>query len=250
MAQSSSIVLYDLAGGPPENPTKLTAPNPWKARYALNFKGVDHRTEWVDLPDVPSVRQSLGVETKDKHPDGTPYYTLPILKDDNTGKLIGQAFDIAVHLEKTYPNGPSLFPGGNIGLTAAFNDYIEALLSPFIVLNLDEFPFNPKTEKTSKAKLAARFGKKSWEDCLLRVDARRELLVKFEAELEKLAGYFEATPGPFLQGGEAPTFADFIVGARLMALECALKEWDEVQTWHGGIWARLHRALAPWREVK
>ncbi|KAI3321644.1 hypothetical protein HD806DRAFT_159331 [Xylariaceae sp. AK1471] len=250
MARSPPITLYDLAGGPAENPHKLTAPSPWKVRYALNFKNISHQTEWVEMPDVPSVRQKLGVKTTDKYADGTPYYTLPILKDDSTGKLIGETFDIAVYLDKTYPEGPSLFPEGSIGLTAAFNDYVEAMFAPFGILNLDGFPFNPTNEKESKAKLAARLGKKTWEEALLPSDARGELLKKFEIELGKLAKYFEATDGPFLQGGENPTFADFVVGSRLMALDCAVKEWDEIQTWNGGIWGRLHKALGPWREVK
>ncbi|THU85665.1 hypothetical protein K435DRAFT_763988 [Dendrothele bispora CBS 962.96] len=86
MDASNPIIFYDIASGPP---VISFAPNPSKTRYALNFKEVHYRTEWVELPDVASVRKKLGSDAVRKHFDGSPFYTLPVIKDPSTGAVVG-----------------------------------------------------------------------------------------------------------------------------------------------------------------
>ncbi|KAJ7268343.1 hypothetical protein C8J57DRAFT_1509533 [Mycena rebaudengoi] len=63
------IIFYDITSGPP---VTGYAPNPWKARGAL-------QTEWVELPQVASVRQKLECPAVRRHRDGSPFYTLPMI---------------------------------------------------------------------------------------------------------------------------------------------------------------------------
>lgn len=70
MASHNLITFYDIASAPPQ---KTFAANPWKIRLALNYKGVPYRTECVEMPDIHSVREGLGVPANRTLPDGTPY---------------------------------------------------------------------------------------------------------------------------------------------------------------------------------
>ena len=72
MGSNPTITFYDVAFAPPY--TKNTsAPNPWKSRYALNFKDVPYSTQWVQMPDISKTRQGLGIPACRKLQDGTDY---------------------------------------------------------------------------------------------------------------------------------------------------------------------------------
>ncbi|KAI0154517.1 hypothetical protein GGR57DRAFT_104981 [Xylariaceae sp. FL1272] len=250
MATAPSITFYDFASGPGENPPKLQAPSPWKIRYALNYKNIPYRTQFVDFPEIPTVRQALGVKTTDTYIDGSTRYTLPMLKDESTGALLGETWDIAVYLEKQYPEGPSLFPNGSIGLIRKFDEDVERDFGGFIMLCVDDFPFNPESAEVTKRSMVVRFGKKNWDEVPLKPDERAQALQRLQGELTKVAALYGMTEGPFLMGGDEPSYADFVVGARLGMFECSMKEWVDIKEWNGGVWKELLRALEPWKEVK
>jgi glutathione S-transferase len=220
-------------------------------RYALNFKGVHYQTEWVELPDVPSVRKKLGVAPNETHWDGSPFYTLPIIKDLSTGEIVGDSFEIALYLDKTYPNGPSLFPPSTIGLQAAFNAQADAIFSEFAVLCAYGIPFNPETAEASKSVFVWMARKEKWEDLDVRGEERAQILERFKGELGKLAKSYSHRDGPFLEGENA-SYADLIVGGWLQFMKASLKdsEWEEMQMWHDGLWRKIHLALEKYAEVK
>ena len=110
------IIFYDIASSTPHH---TFAPNPWKTRYALNHKNLPYKTKPIDMPDIHSVRSQLGVPANRTLPNGSPYHTLPLIHDQSTATYIGDTFEIALHLDKTYPDSPPLFRPGTIGLTAA-----------------------------------------------------------------------------------------------------------------------------------
>ncbi|KAE8389358.1 hypothetical protein BDV23DRAFT_173102 [Aspergillus alliaceus] len=244
MESPRHIILYDIASGPP---ITCFAPNPWKARYALNFKGVPYRTEWVDLPDVTSTRKGLGVPPCRAFSDGSPFYTLPIIEDLATCEKVGDSFDIALYLDKEYPDAPRLIPGSSVGLHASFNAYVDALFTPFAVLCYG-MPLNPETAEVSKATFAARAGVQSWDDLILAEAARENTLKEFKAALTEFAKTYRYSEGPFLEGS-AVSYADFIVGGWLQFAKSSLPEWDDLQKWDDGRWGRLHSALEKYAKV-
>ncbi|EEB92371.1 hypothetical protein MPER_09130 [Moniliophthora perniciosa FA553] len=181
--------------------------------------------------------------------DGSPFYTLPVIKDLSTGQIIGDSFDIALYLDKTYPNGPSLFPPSTIGLQRAFNTYVDATFTAFVVLCGENFPFNPETAEVSKATFARRAGKEKWEDLMIRGEERVKTVEAFRTGLDGLAKAYSHNDGPFLEGKD-PSYADFIVGGCLAFFKGTTKEWVDIQTWHDGLWGKLHLALEKYAEVK
>lgn len=271
---SSPIVFYDIAMRPPVE-KNCCAPNPWKTRLALNFKGVPYSTSWVALPDVAKVRSSLKVPSCRKFADGTDFLTLPIIKDPATDSLVGDSFDIAVYLQNTYPDSGAgnLFPPqtidyvftNSLGLPiplsecpegfpeyAKFNVNVDAAFSAHVQLSTQCFPFDPATAEISKAEFVRRAGVTCWEDFALVGEEREKLKDSFRNTLGGLAKLFlRDTSGPFLLGTR-PSYADLIVGGWLRMMRATLpeSEWEEVRSWHGGLFGQLHDALEVYAEMK
>lgn len=217
-------------------------------RYALNFKGVHYRTEWVDLPDVTAVRKKLGAEPNRVHMDGSAFYTLPVIQNTSTGEVVGDSFDIALYLDKICPEGPTLIPDATIGLQAAFNVQVDAIFTQHTFLALHGMPLNPATAELSKAEFGRRAGK-DWDDLTVRGEERRKMLESFKAALGGLAKSYRQKDGVFLNG-DRPSYADLIVGGWLQFFQASMKEWEELESWHDGLWKELHLALRKYAEVK
>lgn len=268
MTSSKPITLFDIASGPP---LRTFAPNPWKARYALNFKRVPYQTKWIHMPDIASVRQGLGMPANRTLPDGTPYHTLPVIQDSSTGELVGDTFEIALYLDKTYPTSPRLIPAGTEGLTAAFNAQVDGIFTTYVIL-ADRMPFDASVADKVKDIFAERFGATAaeFEQMKPGAEEREKLFIRFERALGELSkaylhvggttDYMWAASGTqksarelqatYLDGDE-PAYADFIVGAWLAMLEASMesRDWQRVCSWQDGRWARLHKALAPFRTM-
>ena len=273
----SSIVFYDIASAPP---LRTFAPNPWKTRFALNLKGVPYQTQWTDLPDIPSVREKLGVAANRTLPDGTPFHTLPVIHDPSTQQVLGDTFEIALYLDRTYngENTPTLIPQGTTGLNAAFNAYVDGLFTKYSVLG-DAMPYDPRIADKIQSIFAKRFGVENLEALQLKGEAREQMLVAFEATLSELAKAYrhtggttdwvwratgtesqlaqkpppgrEVQVGPFLDG-EMPSYSDCIVCAWLKMMEACMppNEWARVRAWHGGLWETVVDGMEKWSQIQ
>jgi glutathione S-transferase len=269
----AEIIFYDIASSPP---IRTFAPNPWKTRYALNLKKIAYSTKAIDMPNIASVRQNLGVPANRTLPDGSPYHTLPLIHDITTGELLGDTFEIALYLDKTYPSsGSQLFRPGTVGLTAALNARVDELFTKYVALN-ENMPFPEESKERIYAIFASRAGLKSLDEMAMSAEAREALFVSFENALGEFAKAYRHVGGttdtvwsatgtaaaqaqkggreevgPWLDG-EEPVYADLVVGAWLaMAAECMpAHDWERVRTWHGGLWGRVHDALEPLREMR
>ncbi|KAK7942670.1 uncharacterized protein PG986_011783 [Apiospora aurea] len=251
VSSSDPIVFYDIASGPPIRPF---APNPWKTRYALNFKRANFVTQWVDLADVTSTRKSLGAEPVRFHPNGEPFYTLPAIKDPSANDtVVADSFDIAVYLDKKYPDAPSLFrnaalPSSSspIGLYASFNAHMDTIFPLGAALGCEDFPFNPATAAQCQAEFCRRIGAQTWDELVVR-GGGADQDAGVVADLDGGGGQVLPVLRGALYWGQ---------GGRL----CGYHHWrlaDDVQP-HGarvggdadvawGVWGRLHDALVPYR---
>ncbi|OKL55518.1 hypothetical protein UA08_09206 [Talaromyces atroroseus] len=267
---SEAMIFYDIAMATPY------APNPWKSRLALNFKDIKYSTTWVHLPDIAQVRRTLGVPACRKFSDGTDFYTLPILVDPNTKSRIGDSFDIAIYLQKTYPDSGAgdLFPPQKLEFAfnnefaslvplserndieyvdySKFNTYVDAAFTAHVSLVVHNLPFHPATAEATKAEFVRRAGVTSWDDFQIKGEQRQKFKESFHTMLGDLGKLFlRDISGPFLLGKKA-SYADLIVGGWLRMMREALpkQEWEEISGWHGGIYGRLHDGLEKYAEVK
>lgn len=266
--------FYDIAMGPSAR-SPCCSVNPWKSRLALNFKNIAYSTKWVSLPDIGRVRQALEVPPCRKFADGTDFFTLPILVDPSTNSKIGDSFDIAVYLQKTYPASGvgDLFPPQVLDYT--YDQQLPAWAPPLSERRrdpeYDEYSkFNrdvdmaftyhvglmgyylPLDSEASKEEFIRRAGVSSWEDFALKGEDRqkvKESLRLMMADLSKL--FSKDSTGPFILGKQA-TYADLIVGGWLNMMHATLPddEWEEVRGWHNGIFAQLYDGLEKYAEVK
>ncbi|KAG8673006.1 hypothetical protein FPOAC2_06429 [Fusarium poae] len=270
--ESNKITFYDIAPRPPVEKNAY-APNPWKARFALNFKGVSYSTTWVALPDIAKTRTSLNVPAGRKFADGKDFHTLPVIQDPTTGALLGDSFDIALYLNKTYSGGGDLFPPQKLDFDfehpyiliplsecnntefsdyAKFNMNIDAAFTAHLQLGVQGMPFDPATEEETKAEFVRRAGVSGWDDFVLSAEARAKILESLEKMLGDLAVLFSRdTNGPFLLGQQV-SYADIIVGAwlRMMHVTFPEDEWEQVATCHQGVFGKLHDALKVFAHVE
>lgn len=266
MTDSLPLIFYDISS--PIEPRSY-APNPSKARLALSFKGVPFKTTWVDILDISDVRKGLSCPATRKFDDGSDFYTLPMLRDPASGRVVGDSFDIANYLEDMFPDsGGCLFPPdstrtgldyespnkdtaffapltSNLGSKneayARFNTHVDATFSAHVVLVAQYLPFNPNTAEAVRALFVKRAHLRSWDDICVQGEAREQLKAAFKVALTSLAQLFMIhETGPYLEGKQA-TYADLIVGGWLNMLSATMpeEEWKDFRTWHSGVFARL-----------
>jgi glutathione S-transferase len=277
-----ALTLYDIKMAPPIT-TSSCAPNPWKARQALNFKALPFKTTWVDLPDITKTRIALGVPAGRQFADGTDFYTLPVLVNEETGEKIGDSLDIAIYLDENFPDSGKgrLLPEGNMeflleysykdtdilvplsGISATasqakyapyahFNRHVDAAFTAHTLLMAYGMKFVPETAEITKTEFARRASMPSFEAFKIEGEPRRATMESFKTALWDLAQFFiRDSSGPFILGAK-PCHADFIVGGWLRFAQVCLhpEEWEEVRAWHGGVFGRVFDELGMFREIK
>ncbi|OBT70450.1 hypothetical protein VE03_00255 [Pseudogymnoascus sp. 23342-1-I1] len=211
----SDIILYDL----PSKQGTCWSFNPWKTRLALNFKGLDYKTVWIEYPDI---KPTFSPEIPPNAPPDTPY-TIPALRLSPTG-LIMHSRAIAAQLEELHPE-PSLHLDSPIlaqvyAIQAKHIAPLYGLWMPLVSTNL----LNPRSkeyfdrtreegEGISLPELLAKTEKReeeAWESA-------REGLRELGALLE------ENTKGPYFMG-DVVSYADLVVLSWLQFYRCIDKE--------------------------
>lgn len=270
MTDSNTLTFYDISS---RLAPRSYAPNPSKARLALSFKGVPFKTEFVEILDIPSVRQGLKCPAVRKLDDGSDFYTLPMLRSADGSHVIGDSFDIAVYLEDNFPtSGDSLFPADSsmfwrtyespsrdmpfyAPLTtdrgvkhedyARFNVDVDATFTAHMGFVGYYLPFNPETAEATRALFAKRAHLPSWDVLYVEGEAKAKQIEAMKNGLQSLAELFLVNKdGPFLEGKRA-TYADLIVGGwvNMFAMVMPEEDWKKVREWHQGVFGKLFDAL-------
>ncbi|PBK91959.1 hypothetical protein ARMGADRAFT_1013718 [Armillaria gallica] len=248
---STAIVLYDI---PSKLPINAWSPTTWKARYALNFKGIPYRTEWVEYPDIEGLYKTFGIPASATQKDGmTPRYTLPLLHDSSTGAFISESSAIVEYLDATYPNTPRLIPPGTRALHAAFIAAFESqmqAITPLLGIPAVNAILSPRSAAFVR-KTKEELSEVTIEEMDLHGEHRTRQLTVVKDDLGKVDKWM--TKGDTFVTGETPTFADFVMSAWILFLRISLgedsPEWKELSSWHDGRWGRLVKFFEKYEAV-
>lgn len=205
----------------------------------LNFKGIPFETEWVEYPDIESVCKAIGAAPTDKKLDGSPEYTVPVIKDTSTGTVLSESFEIAKYLDKTYVSTPTLFPPGTVALQAAFQEAWLGNLKGWatFITGVTFLRLNPASHEFFRKSREEWWGMKI-EEMLPPKDSEKWKgeMAKIRNGFNNLDSWYNAGGTQFLTGDEI-TYADITVAAWVGWFKDILpEEWEEVNSWHGGKW--------------
>ncbi|MFG1296519.1 MULTISPECIES: glutathione S-transferase family protein [Xanthobacter] len=209
------LTLYELAGADLE---LRFSPHCWKTRMALAHKGLVARC----LPWHFTEKSRIAF---------TGLETVPVLEDRNTA--IGDSWQIAQHLEQSYPDRPSLFgPAAALPLTAFVNQWVDATLLPamarILLLDIHRLLI-PEDQTYFRASREARFGA-TLEDIVAPVADNLHHLRQSLAPLRR-----QLRSQPYLAGA-TPAYADYCVFGLFMWARCTssrevLTADDPIDAW-------------------
>ena len=210
-----TITLYELAGA---EEARRFSPHCWKARMALAHKGLEaERVAWRFTEKDAIAFSGQG--------------RVPVLRDGDRG--VADSWQIACHLEQTYPDRPSLFRGEE-GLSRFVNNWADNVLLPALARLIVTDVFDHLHEKDKayfRETREDRFGMS-----LEAFTADREQTVAiFRQALQPLRATL--ADQPFL-GGDRPAYADYCVFGLFMWARCSsafpiLEADDPVAAWRG-----------------
>lgn len=222
-----TILLYELVGSDPARPF---SPHCWKAALALAHKGLTFEAVPTRFTEVAKV-------------EGGVSKIVPVIRDGD--RVIADSFAIALYLEETYPDRPSLFKGeGGKALSRFVEQWSQGTLHRFIgsALLMDIHDcLDAEDQAYFRASREPRFGKALEEV----PQGREERLEAFRKSLSPLRSLLK---GQRFIGGEEPLFADYIVAgalqwARIVSPFELLADDDPVASWFARC-LELHEGLA------
>lgn len=208
-----SRLLYDLTDGS----NSRFSPFCWRTKLSLAHKQLEFDTIPVTFTEVREI-----LEGKHK---------VPTLIDN--GYLVSDSFQIALYLEETYSNGPSLFSSsaelGTARIVEAWANQITVAILPMIALDICE-KLSSSDKEWFRATREQRFGS-TLEELRQR---RYQGIEAFRATLTPLRTVLSQQS--FI-GGEVPTFSDFIVFGtfqwpKMMSDFALLTSDDTIGLWH------------------
>lgn len=228
-----TILLYDLVGADPSRPF---SPHCWKVAMSLAHKGLAYESVPTRFLDVSKA-------------EGGVSKTIPIIRDGD--RVVTDSFAIALYLDQTYPDRPSLFGGKGGEAFARFVErWSQLTLHPYlgasVLMDLHELQ-DRENQVYFRQTREARFGKRLEE-----VSGGRDAgLPAFRAALEPLRSMLTFQPW---FGGEGPLFADYIVFGALQWIRIVspfhpLAKDDPIAGWfercldlHGGLGRKVPAA--------
>lgn len=210
-----SIKLYDLVG---KDHSRPFSPHCWKVRMALAHKNLDHETIPTPFTEVSAV-------------EGGAARTVPAIRDGD--KVVSDSFAIALYLEHTYPDRPTLFGGpGGEAMARFIERWSLAMIHPVIasaaLMDIHD-RLAPVDQDHFRKTREARFGKPLEEVPV----GREDRLQAFRTSLAPLRTML--ADQPFI-GGNTPLFCDYIVfgalqWARVISPFQFLENDDAVSAW-------------------
>src|SRR4029079_15212540 len=110
-----TILLYELVGADAARPY---SPHCWKTAMSLAHKGLDFKSVPTRFLDVPKV-------------EGGVSKTVPVIRDGD--HVVADSFAIALYLDETYPERPTLFAGdGGKAMARFIERWSQLTIHPYV----------------------------------------------------------------------------------------------------------------------
>ncbi|KAK2728934.1 glutathione s-transferase [Colletotrichum kahawae] len=234
---SGQLIFFDI----PSRDGTCWSLNTWKTRLALNFKGVDYKTEWLEYPDIAGRLQAAGLEGD---PDQIRPFTCPAVQFPD-GTYIMNSKKIIARLEADYPE-PPLYHDAELSEEALKHiapvwGALGPLMIPVVpreVLNERSAEYFWRTRKEHLGMSLDEFeekngGEKAWE--------------KAKKPIEDATALLNKTEGPFFLGDKV-SYADFLyVGAIAMAKRLNEENYRRIVE-ISDAFDKQYKACGPWLE--
>lgn len=206
------------------------SPYCWAAKLALAHKGVAFETTATRFIDIPAI-------------GGGGFRTVPVVEIGP--QTIGDSFELALHLEKGYPDAPTLFGGpGGIALTRFTGAQMAYLLGkmsrPMALAIHDALDSETQTYfRASREKMFRKPLEQVSADQPTTIAAAKEAMTPLKILLRSQ---------PFL-GGDEPLFADMQIAglfqwARVVGAVDYLEGEEKLAAWFDRIEQRYGETLA------
>jgi len=229
------IILYDL---PCKARCSCWSLNPWKTRLALNFKGLDYQTTWLEYPDIaPTLKPHVP-----QNPEGQTPYTIPTVKFPD-GTYIMDSKPISQRLERDHPS-PSLHLDSPIlpeveRLLPKVMTALRGVWMPRVPTNLLNEPSRDYFVRTREE----RFGKSLHQ--VMKEIGGEEAWIEALPVIKELRQVVKARGGPFVMG-ETPSYADFVIVGALHFLRVVEEDLYNRVIKIEPAFDKLYDASSPW----
>jgi glutathione S-transferase len=229
---------------------------------ALNIKGIEHQTHWLEFADIQKTLKEAGVPPSDVASDGTPRYTIPAIYDPSTGAKVADSLKIIRYLNETYPDTPVLeYPltaPDSVALSNEFEATLQkplrflwALIAPAIIAG-------QSGESSAKFRASYRAAVKQAPEELLQDEERvKDLWARVEEGFSSLdtwiQGRASGSGGGAWVTGPGHTLFDVLLGGGLGWIVGVTgeesDEWKKIKGWNGGRWEVFWDQLKPYVKV-
>ncbi|TEB30596.1 hypothetical protein FA13DRAFT_1733451 [Coprinellus micaceus] len=232
---------------------------PYSHRWALNIKGLEHRTEWLKYATIEQQMKELGVPHTKIRPDGTEHYTVPAIHDLSTNTILSDSHNIIEYLDKAYSDTPQLCAVAD----EAIDDFIKPAFEPNwgLPLSLVDSQWCLRIreildglEEESARRYRGNFEREvgmPLRDFLedkerheLLWTETREAFRKIDAWLKEAEGR-RSSEGQWIQGNEVKLPDLSLISARGEDNDV----WKRIAGWDGGRWVRLWEQIKPYSIV-
>lgn len=186
---------------------------------------------------------ALGAEPTATRSDGRPFYTLPVIEDDDRHPgVISDSSTIADYIERNYPS-PSVFPTGTRALQAAFIAFLSSSLGPALrplVIPAVNNILDKRGQEYFRRTREAQFGTTLENVLPLGSEKREKQWLEVAGVLDRVSSWMEGSEGDWL-GGHSPVYADFVLASLLLwVIKGGVPDgWSRIKGWNDGRWAKL-----------
>ncbi|KAK6213873.1 hypothetical protein QIS74_09875 [Colletotrichum tabaci] len=236
---SGQLILFDI---PDRNGTCWSL-NPWKTRLALNYKGINYKTEWLEYPDIEPRLAPTGLEGD---PSQIAPFTCPTVQFPD-GTYVMNSAKIIKRIEADYPE-PSLHADSEV-----LQQMYDLLSETFDALGPVFLPIAPRDILSKESAeyfwetRAARFGMTL--DKLEETQGGEPAWAKAKASLEKTAALLDKTEGPFFLGDKFSYIDCVYVGFLFFARRFGEDNYQRIIR-HSESFDKLYKACEKWLQRK